>query len=147
MFQYAFGKSLEHSTGKKVFFDKSWYENSKKDIINDKGENASGVVIRDYKLDIFNLNISFANKKRNKMTCKNKIFEKEDFIYDKELLNDNGSSYYEGYFQNEKYFKYIKNDIKMAFSFPEIQNTDIFNKERLNEIKNIQNSVFIHIRR
>ena len=34
MFQYAFGQALEKATGKKVCYDNSWFEESKKSIIN-----------------------------------------------------------------------------------------------------------------
>jgi len=149
MFQYAFGKALEHNTGKKVLFDKSWYQMAKTKIINDKGENSEGVVMRGYALDIFNnIDISFAKKKQIKYAKrKNYIVDKFHTIYDEELLNDVGSGYYQGYFQHEKYFKNIKNDILNTFIFPKIQESDKFNQEWLKKIKETKNSVFIHIRR
>jgi len=146
MFQYAFGKALENKIGKDVLFDNSWFRESKKYVVNDKGENSHGIVMRDYALNIFNLNISFANASEV-ANCKNKISEKEGFIYDKNLLENKESTYFTGYFQNENYFKDIKNKIYKEFTFPEIPKTDKYNQEWLNKIKKSENSVFIHIRR
>ena len=139
MFQYAYGKSLEHKLQEKVLFDVSWYKylNKKK---NEK------LTKREYGLGIFNLKISFPTKKQLKK-CNNKTFEKKSYIYDEELLQNKGSSYYVGYFQNEKYFKDIKDNIKKIYTFPKIHDTDKFNQQWINKIKNVKNSVFIHIRR
>jgi len=146
MFQYAFGKALEYEQKQKVLFDDSWFLESKKEIVNNKKENSIGVVMRGYGLDIFSLDIPFASDRQIK-SCKNRIYEKKDFIYDRELLKDYGSSYYIGYFQNENYFKKIRSQIKGAFRFPPIHPSDKFNYEWLNKIRKSKNSVFIHLRR
>ena len=146
MFQYAFGKALEYELKQKVLFDDSWFREAKKEIVNEKKENSIGVVMRDYGLNIFNLNILFANDQQIR-SCKNVVREKRDFVYDEKLLKDYGSSCYIGYFQNEGYFKRIRSQIKEAFKFPSIPLTDKFNQEWLDKIRKSENSVFIHIRR
>ena len=146
MFQYAFGKALEIKTGQKVMYDKSWFRDAKKFIVNSNNENSNGVVIRNYDLDLFNIKIKFANS--NQLSnCKIKINEKNAFIYDKNLLKKQKSACYEGYFQNESYFKEIKEIIKNEFIFPEISKNDEFNQKWLKRIKECENPVFIHVRR
>ena len=146
MFQYAFGKGLEKATGEKVIYDKSWFDVAKKNIVNYRGENSDGVVIRNYNLDIFNINIPFADKKQIE-TCKKYIHETKEFEYDKNLLKKHKSAIYKGYFQNEKYFKSICEDIKKDFTFPAIPNDDTSNINWLQKIKECENPVFIHLRR
>ena len=140
MFQYAFGKALENKTGRKVLYDISWFEEIKKHT--DK----NGVAQRKYELEIFSPNIKFASKKQI-ANCKKKITEKKEFIFDKNLLKDQKSAYYEGYFQNEKYFENIKDNLKKEFSFPQISPYDKFNSYWLNRINECENPVFIHFRR
>ena len=57
MFQYAFGKALEHKLGTKVLFDKLGYDELQKQIVGNTGKNADGICIRKYTLGIFNLDI------------------------------------------------------------------------------------------
>ena len=146
MFQYAFGRALEHATGQKVIYDTSWFEEAKKTIVNEKNENAQGVVMRKYDLDIFNLNIEIANYNQSK-NCKKKIYETKEYQFDKTLLKKQKSAIYEGYFQNEGYYKDIKEILKKDFTFPEISQEDEFNQNWLKKIRESDNPVFIHIRR
>lgn len=148
MFQYAFGKALEHKLGKKVLFDISRFENDKKKLYNyNHNLISSKYTIREYGLNIFNLNITFSKNYQRKKLKKTITEKKGLYVYDEELLNDNGPAYYRGCFQNEKYFKEIRDSIKKAFTFPEISETDKFNQGWLKRIKSVPNSVFIHVRR
>ena len=147
MFQYAFGKALEIKTGQKVLFDKLSFEELKTSIINNKKENANGVVMRDYALDLFNINSDEFSNLLQIGSCKKTIYEKNAFIYDKKLLKKQKSAYYEGYFQNENYFKDIKEIIKKEFKFPDISAKDEFNQNWLKKINTCENPVFIHLRR
>ena len=148
MFQYAFGKALEIKTGRKVLFDKLSYQEAKKLIINNKNEDADGVVIRNYALDIFNINNDdFADLSQIKR-CKKRIQEENPFIYNEKLFEEKRPYiYYEGYFQNENYFKDIKEIIKNEFKFPDISEKDEFNQNLLKKINTCENPVFIHLRR
>jgi len=148
MFQYAFGIALERKLGKKVLFDNTYFEYAKRLHKNEKLEDSNGRQWRNYGLDIFNLDIKFANEKELDIAKKNTILEKYYCYYDENILkNYNGSSYYKYNFQNEKYFKEYKNEIKRMFTFPEISKTDEFNQKWLNKIRSTSNSVLINIRR
>lgn len=165
MFQCAFGKALEKITGRKVLFDKFWFEEAAKTIIGDTGKNASGVSIRAFELYIFkNLEIEYATseevkkcqninlpkfiKKMFKLTNKNNcIIESNAFAYDKKLLCPRRDAYYDGYFQNEKYFLSIKDKLKSWFELPALRENDDYNRELLEKINASENSVFIHVRR
>ena len=146
MFQFAFGKALEAKTGRKVYFDKSWFEEAQKTIVNTKGENQDGVVMRKFDLDVFNLSADYATNEQL-TDCKKKIYEQKFFTFDKSLLKKEKSALYEGYFQNEGYFKNITNIIKKDFTFPDISKDDEFNQKWIKRINECTNPVFIHLRR
>lgn len=168
MFQYAFGRALMHKLHKKqncaVLFDYSWF--NEMDKLGKDGERKNGITIRHYALDIFNLDINFADNealknlsakkylKFPKFLRKNFPFlkyfnthlnEDNPFKYEEKLLNIKGGHYFEGYFQNEKYFKNCADIIKKDFTFKPLENEH--NKNILEKIQNTKNSVFIHIRR
>ena len=146
MFQWAFLRALENKTHNKVLADITWFDEAKKNIVNDKNENSQGVAIRKYELDIFKFNAVFATKLQSSF-CKKKIFETKEFEFDPDLLKDEKSVLYEGYFQNEGYLKNIKEQIKKDFTFPKIPSSDKFNQNWLNKINACENPVFIHLRR
>lgn len=74
-----------------------------------------------------------------------KIYTYFDTVYDESIIISSvGCSFYEGYWQSEKYFKAIEEDIRKKFIFPEIK--DEKNLKILKSIKE-ENSVSIHIRR
>ncbi|MEI6191052.1 MAG: alpha-1,2-fucosyltransferase [bacterium] len=123
MFQYAHGRSLELS-GKKVTFNISFFE----------GNKAEKDTARDFKLDNFNIvtKAKFSTKKHLFSEIKSKIKRKIGFNQ-------------EGLYQNEKYFKDIKEDIQKEFSpkKPLGEESKIWEEK----IKNTPNSVSVHIRR
>ncbi len=162
MFQYAFGVALSHSTGKDVFFDPSWFE----EIKSYKGPLGKRV----YELEYFNIKPKFvsqeeAQKHINEIKVRNsylpgflrhmfkiqkykvlsdKVFEKEDNLYEPELLEFKGDRYYEGYFQDEEYFIQHRDEILQAFTLK--APLDDANAKMLEKIKNT-NSVSLHMRR
>lgn len=74
-----------------------------------------------------------------------KIYTFSDTVYDEEILLDSSKTIlYEGYWQSEKYFKDIKEEILKEFIFPEIK--DESNLKFLKMIEST-NSVSIHVRR
>lgn len=158
MFQYAFGKVLQKKYNCKVLYDTTYFD----EMI----ANQNGLPTRVYELDIFkNINLEFASKELvkeyeqkshlPKILCsifgipyyKHFIREKNAFKYDKKLLNKKGKILYEGYFQNENYYKNIKEELKKDFELPSIKEDDEYNKALYEKIKNTKNSVFIHLRR
>lgn len=168
MFQYAFGKALSFFTGEEVLFDKLNYKARKKEERGKSGVDKKGICIRDYELGIFNLNIQFADKKqikevknkpllkipkfiRKKLHIKDTILsnniveEKQNNCYEPELFNISGDTYYEGYFQSEKYFKDISSFLISAFRFPFFKDNE--NQRLADKILNAQNAVFMQVRR
>ena len=155
MFQYAFGKALEYKLGIKVLYDASWFFNAD----------------RIFELNVFNINVPFAMNdeiKISKGKCKKTILPGElrkifnlpkyydtgiikqkphGFYYDTSLFKKTKRSYYEGYFQNEKFLYGIEDIIKKDFQFRNINPNDKLNNDIAEKIKNCENSVFIHVRR
>lgn len=73
----------------------------------------------------------------------NKVKQKgNEFI---PLLNEVAAPVYlEGYFQSEKYFNNIRNELLQEFEFPQLDKENIV---QLNKINSFPNSVSIHVRR
>lgn len=74
-----------------------------------------------------------------------KDYYEVDYSYDENVLKVD-DSYLVGYFQTEKYFEDIADEVKAAFTFREDVLTDEV-REAASEIEKIENSVSIHIRR
>jgi hypothetical protein len=72
-------------------------------------------------------------------------FEKYDFTIDNLAIGLSGKRYFDGYWQNESYFKKHESVIRNAYRFK--NSLDIKNQEILDMIRSINNSVSIHIRR
>lgn len=164
MFQYVFGLALAQITSEVVLYDKFWFDEIKKH----RGQ----VTKRVYGLNVFNADISFATKKQIKKCINEKVevevegFNLLEFLrkflnqsrkitnniitenpincYSPKLFEIQGDSYYEGYFQTEKYFNHIREDILEAFSLKIA--LDEKNLNILSKIKST-NSVSLHIRR
>lgn len=149
MFQYALGKAIEKNSTAKVLFDITSYGNPK--YINNK----RGLAVRKYEMHIFqNANIKIANKFEtliikflNLIGITKKYKEKDPFKYDESIFVNNNYSYFTGYYQNENYFKSIREELIKDFELPAIKENDDYNRNLLEEIKNSNNSVFIHVRR
>lgn len=149
MFQYALGKAIEKETNVKVLFDTSSYDKLKYKY------NKKGLSVRKYEMYIFqNANIKLANKFETLLTkiinligITKKYKEKDAFNYDESIFTNDKYSYYTGYYQNEKYFKSIREQLIKDFELPPIKENDEYNKTLLKEIESSNNPVFIHIRR
>ena len=158
MFQYAFGLLLEQKYNYKVLFDTSYFD--------DMVANKSGLPSRVYELGIFkNISLDFAPRvlvneylKKSplpKFLCailnvpRYKYFkrEKNAFLYDESLFKLKGKTFYEGYFQNEKYYEALSDLLKTKFELPELKPEDEYNCALYEKIVNAENSVFIHVRR
>ena len=145
MFQYAFYKSLKLKN-EKVFFNLEHYRSTKEH---------NGLEIE----KIFNIKLKTDTKiewllKKNWLTnlirsiMKKikimKIYSIPDIVYDEKILKSPEKIVvYSGYWQSEKYFKEIENEIRKVFSFPEL---DGKNKEIEKKIVN-EESIAIHVRR
>jgi hypothetical protein len=71
-------------------------------------------------------------------------FEKSDFLFDEKVIFMSGDVYFDGYWQNELYFRNYEEIIRSSYKFKKDLNNQ--NREMLNMIKR-KNSVSIHIRR
>lgn len=156
MFQYAFALALARKFNCEVVFDFSYFEDVKKCEI---------VTTRAFELDVFNIECRHAEEKNlaqvkrpefksklentfakifPKMFGINYVREKHNSIYDKRIFKNPDYLYYEGYFQNEKYFKHLRNQLLKDFSIKVPIGGE--NQTVLDQIMDT-NSVSIHIRR
>lgn len=158
MFQYAFALCLSAKFNSEIFFDFSYFEDVK------KHEN---VTSRTFELFAFNLECKdtaeqdfapvkkpdFGKKSKNTLAKMfpekfgvNYVQEKHTFCFNKHIFNHD-YLYYEGYFQNEKYFKHLREALLASFSLKApYRDLDEKNKTVLDKILNT-NSVSLHIRR
>lgn len=149
MFQYAIAKSMAKKNNDIFKLDISFYPKQ---------------TLRRYELNQFNIEEKIATKRecikfrgkedflfklKGKLGFKNKrpseyYNEKEKTIFDNNLWNKKGDIYLDGFWQNEEYFKDIREEILKDFSLK--HNISEEAKKYLEKIKNFQ-SVSIHIRR
>ncbi len=126
LFQYAYGRKLEIINKKDIIFDTSFFYENKKDTS------------RPFLLDKFNINPK-ANFKYIKRNSIHKFFLKiKDFILLRLIKDYN-------FYQNEKYFIDIKNNILTEYIPRTSISADAQNV--LNQIRLNDNSVSIHVRR
>jgi len=123
LFQYAYGRNLEHQ-GQKIIFNTSFFYGGK----------VKSNTARDYKLDKFNIETAakFSTKKTLFLTFLNRILNR---------LSLKNSDYY----QNEKYFKNIEGIIRKEFTLknPLTKESQAW-QEKINRSGN---SISVHIRR
>lgn len=147
MFQYAFGVALEHFHNDEVLFDASFFDM----------RNGDGIIPhREYQLNLYNTDVKIATKgeifrgmyKRSPdnplKLLENKIIENNCGDYNAEIIRLPAGGYYEGYFQNEKYFSDYREYIIKALTLKAC--LDEKNQILLSHIKE-SNSVSLHVRR
>lgn len=139
MFQYAFALSLKEKTDAQILFDFSYFD----EIVKDEN-----VVIRPFELSVFNTDCKKASKEdlakiEYSKPLKNIVTQKSAYKFDKKLFSPD-KYYYNGYFQNEKYFNDVRENLLKAFSLKEP--IDAKNQTVLDSILQT-NSVSIHVRR
>lgn len=135
MFQYAYGKAIEHFTGAKVLYDPYWFD------ICHTFENCTA---RALELSYFNVDMIYATKEL--------IEDYEPFLrqdrnrrgYNKKLMYLKEKTLYEGYFQGEDCIKEIREQLLKDFELKEPPCRE--NLEVLGKIVS-SNSVSLHIRR
>lgn len=156
MFQYAFAFALADKFNVPIAFDFSYFEDVK------ANENVQSRV---FELGVFNLNCEmageedlakvklpeFKSKFKNTLAKRfpkifgiNYVREKYNYFFDKNLLNNPDYVFYEGYFQNEKYFEHLRKELLEKFSIKIPLNEK--NQLMLNKILET-NSVSLHVRR
>jgi hypothetical protein len=120
MFQYAFAMSLAAKGLDDVFIDSSA-------LVGDRVhhgyelDRVFGVALSEARpLDVDRLSSrpsGIAGRIRRKYFTKPSHFIDREFRYQGELLSRTGDTYYEGYWQSEKYFKDIEKEIRAGFAF------------------------------
>lgn len=162
MFIYAFAKALEAKYNFEIYFDD--YE-LKKDSELNFAERGFTV---DNSLHVFNLNERYASREliENLKQIKHRTYlkivrrffqlpeyvngmmtEEQPFVFHPFFLKNYGSVIYDGYFQNERYFKSVEHIIRKQFVFPEFLENDSFNFNLAQKIKACAEPVFVHVRR
>lgn len=145
MFQWAFARMQEITNDMDVYFDMSYFS---------KG------YARPYQLNIFNISPKFIEDPITKLKLsiiwifreffnRRKVFgltlfSEKQFNFDPTISKIEPNTYVEGFFQSEKYFKSIEEQLKEDFKFIEPLSSE--NKAMLNRIL-AKNSIGIHIRR
>lgn len=148
MFQYAFAVSLSQTLNEEVKIDNRAF---------------NGYPLHDgYLLDaIFNLSLKNASFKevlkynypinhykfwqicRHVLPSHPKVyFEKEDMVYDNKVILSR-KSYFDGYWQSEKYLLANRNKVKEEFTFPALEGKNLSLFERLKG----KTTASIHVRR
>lgn len=146
MFQYALAKSLQAS-GKEATIDSSMlkYDGNYNELglfpnIKREIQEASPDMV--VKLGDCNKSLLFKIKRKVVGYKSTHVLEK-DYIYTDAVFHmDN--VYLEGYWQSEKYFRVIEDEIRRIYTFPEI--TDSINQQLAEKIQSC-NSVSLHVRR
>lgn len=144
MFQYAMGRSLSVKNNTDLFLDIEEYDENN---------------FRRYELDKFRINARIATKReiasikpnkilnfidRFKHFSKRRYLKERQFNFDKEVLEAGDNIYIDGYFQDEKYFKDIEDNIKKEFTLK-----DEVTEATAEWIKKAEgcDSISLHIRR
>lgn len=146
MFQYAYALALKKN-GYDVKIDVSIFETYKLHG-GYQLENYNISLPNATKIDIDNLvNVStFEKILKLLFRIKNKrILKEKQLSYKKELTNPSSHSYIIGYFQCEKYFKDIGNDILKEFTIN--KKLSSYSKEIKLKIENSLNPISLHVRR
>lgn len=161
MFQYAFAFALANETGAEVLFDFDWF----KAVYADKNvsprtfelgafnaeckpacEEALKLVVYKHKRNLFEKLLWTLFKIKDFKPQKNVLRQRQAYVFEKKFLKKPDIYYYEGYFQNEKYFKHYRKELLQQFSLRPTELLDEKNSQILEQIKEA-NSVSIHIRR
>ena len=149
MFQYVIAKSISKKNNDEFKLDISFYPNQK---------------LRKYELNVFNIEENIASIKETELLAgKNDIIsklkskigfmhskpstyykERELSVFDNNVFGYKDDVYLDGYWQSEKYFEYIREEILKDFTLKESISDEA--KRYLLEIKNT-NSISLHVRR
>jgi hypothetical protein len=155
MFQYAAGRFLAEKHNTQLKLDTSFLLDRKP---------RKNFIYRDYDLDIFNIQVSFASANeilsfgkfrtlgRLTYVVKQRLFNKQYPVYvrenpyrfDPKFFHIPSNAYIEGYWQSECYFKPITNIIRRDFSF--YKPLDRLGREMAQQVSMV-NSVCLNVRR
>ena len=134
MFQVSAGAAFAQKNNMIFFIVNSSHLKHTFTHINDNNYLLNTVFANFNKIDLAHINLSQIAQFKEK--------EEECFIYNPQIAFDN-DVFVNGYFQNEKYFLSIKNDLLSMF----IQNEVYSNFVQSNHAELAKKSYFIHVRR
>lgn len=156
MFQYAFGRALALRLGKGVKYDTH-------DLLDRSA--SINYTFRDYELDVFNAQVTLAtaadtrffsppvgnlayraaHKIGRRMTAARRFHEKESFGYDETIFQCGNNTYFDGYWQNEAYFKPYEKEIRQDLTLK--KPLAGLNLELATQISKAPHAVSLHVRR
>ena len=155
MFQYAFGKCLASMLQVPVKFDivdlldrsdklNITYRDFELSVFKAKVEIASQEDLQIFNHNPKNIFSKLSNKIKRSFLKVDKFNEKAYFVYDPTVLNCSSYTYFEGFWQNEKYFNKCESEIRKDLAFK-----PLLSKENLTFADTIKssNSISIHVRR
>jgi len=125
LFQYAFGYALSKKYGQDFYIDNQYFYYNK---------------TRKYELDKFNIKENIVHYKFDGSLPE---YYEQSFHYDKNIDGIKGSCFLRGFWQSEKYFEDVKDDLKKFYTFKSLD--FIKNPHYLKMIES-SNSVAVHIR-
>lgn len=149
MFQYAFGRALSIKHNQKLILDIDEFSTCESRDFELNKYNISGKIFtrkEKTNLKILNPKSLFFKllKKLNLTSLIPNYYLEKTLVYHEDILTlDN--MYFDGYFQNEKYFKSIRNELLNDFKITE--DITAYTKEVKKLIKSSDKSVSLHIRR
>ncbi len=151
MFEYAAAKGLAAKLGTDIQMDRSWFD-----------QIAPGDTPRHYELNSFSLKQDFIDFKpffAGPGTASKakafvapafgrkalKLYREPHYHYASDFLGQPNNTYLDGYFQSEKYFAHIRQELLVDFKWAKPATGK--NKRLLETIAKDENSVSIHVRR
>jgi len=151
MFQYAAAKGVSR-TNRHIYLDHQFLEKHHTDTAH--------FTARGYELNIFkNLKVRKAASRQVNLFKSSGIYNRflrrfikttvirqteNEYISIANITSGSSSLYLDGYFQSEKYFRHLREELREEFAFPPL---DTRNERLKDKIRNAPNSVSIHIRR
>ncbi|MDE6138355.1 MAG: alpha-1,2-fucosyltransferase [Candidatus Gastranaerophilales bacterium] len=125
LFQYAFAYALSKRYGQALYIDNTYFQYNN---------------FRKYELDKFNIE---ENLQVFDQDISMKIYEEPHFHFDKFAISINDSVFLKGFWQSEKYFENIKDELKNLYTF---KNFDFIVNPHYLKLIESTNSIAVHIR-
>lgn len=157
LFQYAFARGTADRLGVDFLIDKKVCDNALWDPHK---------IHRKYSLGLFNTKIKFVGDKnmfgfiwlrkhyksfdcfynfiRGRRLLLPFYYKEQTFAYNPNILKRKDNTYYDGYWQTEKYFKHIEDEIRAEIT--PVKSLSSYSKSIIEEIKKV-NAVSLHVRR
>ena len=148
LFQYAFGKHLEHLHNEEVLFDLSAFDDPKHRPLALGHFNTTIKKANQNKLPFSKRkkfkNLKFGKSYLNRFFYPCQIIEQDQFDFNPLYLSNIQNAYYWGYWQSEQYFVGVKDNIRRELVFKEdFSPSDEHFRNKIAQ----NNSVSLHVRR